>query len=97
MSASASVPLPDADGMPGALRGGEFGLERLDFRAEHVPAAGDDAIDGRGNRRRILAGRGGRERNARLGDQRSAHACSLEFPESLPWPARSTYRSKCWR
>ena len=40
--------------MGGSRCGGELGFERLDFRSEDEPSAGDDAIDGGAHRRVIL-------------------------------------------
>ena len=54
MSAMRVGAVADADGVRRAGRGGELRLERLDLRAEHEPAAVDDALDGRADRGRLL-------------------------------------------
>jgi len=37
-------------------RGGEFGFERLDFRAENEPSAGEDPFDSLAHRGVIFSG-----------------------------------------
>ena len=54
----------DADRVRRAGRRRELCLERLDLRAEHEPAARDDAIDRRANGVRVFAGRQRQERDA---------------------------------
>jgi len=93
MSASASVPLPT----PTACRApcaAANSASKASTSGPARPAAGDDAIDGRGYHRRVLARREGRERNAGVAGRRSAHA---RAPDALSRSAGSTYRSKCWR
>ena len=73
----------DADGAGRAARRGELRFERFQLRAEHEPAAGDDALDGLAQFPRGIAfGHEREERNAR-------HHRVL--------CAASTYREKCWR
>ena len=57
ISAIASVPLPTPTACARAARRRELGFERLDFRTEHEPAAGDHALDGGRTAARILTRR----------------------------------------
>ena len=75
ISAIASVPVPTPTARARAARGGELRFERLHLRAEHEPAAGDDALD----RRRAAPGgvlSGASERNGMRGDHRVSCAAS---------------------
>ena len=74
----------DADGVGCAARRGKLRFERLDLRAEHEPAARDDAIDGLAHLACGVALRRQREeRNPR--------------PSPRLLRGSSTYWEKCWR